>query len=45
MKRNCDTCKNFLLCDSFCFNQNYEPSIRKLIKRKIRKTIIRLLRL
>lgn len=39
----CSTCKNFLYCDHYCNGINYEPSLRKLMFRKIKLKIMRFL--
>lgn len=41
----CDSCKYSKHCESFCFYFAYEPSIKKLLVKKIKKTIIRILKL
>lgn len=41
----CNTCKYEKYCDSYCFDFEYDPSIRKLIAKKINDKIIKLFRL
>ena len=41
----CKTCKDWLWCESCCDGSEYNPSLLKLIKEKIKDSIIKLLRL
>lgn len=40
----CNTCRHWL-CDYYCGGDGYDPSIIKLLRKKIRKCIIKKLRL
>ena len=41
----CNTCTKEGHCDAYCYNDGYVPSIRKLLKQKIKKFIIKIFKL
>lgn len=45
-KLKCDTCRHGIwLCDCYCGGDGYDPSIIKLLRRKIREGIMKMLKL
>lgn len=45
-KRKGDTCRHGIwLCDCYCGGDGYDPSIIKLLRRKIREGIMKMLKL
>ena len=45
-KLKCDTCRHGIwLCDCYCGGDGHDPSIIKLLRRKIREGIMKMLKL